>query len=241
MALKQQSLDQSDEIYKLKNFQEQLLNNIVLRGIKNIDKVILRKIQDSMSKNDGEYQKQETWVLDTVGTNLLDILALDYIDVNRTLSNDIIETYKVLGIEAARQVLMKEIKDVINASDYVNYRHMSLLCDIMTNRGYLMSIDRFGINRDMDIGPLAKCSFEETTEQIFKAAIFGEVDKLDGVSANIMMGQLIPSGTGDSKILLDEMKLLNVKAEKKKEDKTEEVADTYCQNNLGIDFDINAI
>ena len=57
-----------------------------------------------------------------------------------------------------------------------------------------------------------------------------------------MMGQLIPSGTGDSKILLDEMKLLNVKAEKKKEDKeTEEVADTYCQNNLGIDFDINAI
>ena len=82
---------------------------------------------------------------------------------------------------------------------------------------------------------------KQQNKSLKKFAIFGEVDKLDGVSANIMMGQLIPSGTGDSKILLDEMKLLNVKAEKKKEDKTEEVADTYCQNNLGIDFDINAI
>ena len=61
---------------------------------------------------------------------------------------------------------------------------------------------------------LLNISFEETTEQIFKASIFGELDKLDGVSANIMMGQLIPSGTGDTKILLDEMKLLNVKKEK---------------------------
>jgi DNA-directed RNA polymerase II subunit RPB1 len=91
----------------------------------------------------------------------------------------------------------------------------------------------------MDIGPLAKCSFEETTEQIFKAAIFGERDNLDGVSANIMMGQLIPSGTGNTKILLDEMKLLNVKREKQKQE--EEKGKDYCSTNLGIDFDIDAI
>ena len=103
-----------------------------------------------------------------------------------------------------------------------------------------MSIDRFGINRDMDIGPLAKCSFEETTEQIFKAAIFGEKDNLDGVSANIMMGQLIPCGTGNTKILLDEMKLLNIKREKKKEEEEDKTTE-YCSNNLGIDFDIDAI
>ena len=93
---------------------------------------------------------------------------------------------------------------------------MSLLCDTMTNKGYLMSIDRFGINRDRDIGPLAKCSFEETTEQIFKASIFGEIDKLEGVSANIM-GQIIPAGTGESMVFLDEMKLLDIKA-KEEED-----------------------
>ena len=83
---------------------------------------------------------------------------------------------------------MREIKEVmIGAGSYVNYRHLSLLVDIMTNRGYLMSIDRFGINRG-NIGPLAKCSFEETTDQLFKASIFGEVDKLNGVSSNIYDG-----------------------------------------------------
>ena len=97
-------------------------------------------------------------------------------------------------------------------------------------------------NEDTDVGPLAKCSFEETTEQIFKASIFGELDNLDGVSANIMMGQLIPSGTGDTKILLDEMKLLNVKKDKnvKKEEEEKEI-DQYCKNNLGFDIDIEIL
>ena len=112
--------------------------------------------------------------------------------------------------EAARTVLMSEIREVIDASgNYVNFRHLSLLCDIMTNRGSLMSIDRFGINRG-NIGPLAKCSFEETTDQLFKASIFGEVDHLTGVSSNIMMGQIPPSGTGDSDIIIDETKLVDV-------------------------------
>ena len=77
-----------------------------------------------------------------------------------------------------------------------------------------MSIDRFGINRG-NIGPLAKCSFEETTDQLFKAAIFGEVDKLLGVSSNIMMGQVPPCGTGESDIMIDEMKLINIAAQNK--------------------------
>ena len=109
----------------------------------------------------------------------------------------------------------------------------------MTSKDILMSIDRFGINRDVDIGPLAKCSFE-TTEQIYKAAIFGDIDNLDGVSANIMMGQLIPSGTGNTKVLLDEMKLLDIKEpDTKKEEEVEE--DNYCANHLGMDFDIDDI
>jgi DNA-directed RNA polymerase II subunit RPB1 len=82
-------LDQSDEIYLLKNFQDNLLNNVVMSGIKNISKVVLRKITNNVVKDDGKYSKKESWVLDTVGTNLSDILSLDFIDVNRTVSNDI--------------------------------------------------------------------------------------------------------------------------------------------------------
>ena len=83
------------------------------------------------------------------------------------------------------------------------------LVDIMTNRGTLMSIDRFGINRG-NIGPLAKCSFEESTDQLFRAAIYGEEDNLTGVSSNIMMGQIPPSGTGATKYIIDESKMADI-------------------------------
>ena len=71
----QSILDQSDEIYMLKNVQENMLNNIILRGIKNISKVILRKDKNIMVREEGVYKKKDAWVLDTVGSNLLDILA----------------------------------------------------------------------------------------------------------------------------------------------------------------------
>ena len=75
--------------------------------------------------------------------------------------------YELFGIEAARKILMDELNSVLaDSGAYVNYRHMSILVDIMTYKGYLMSIDRHGINSD--IGPLAKCSFEETTDQLLK-------------------------------------------------------------------------
>ena len=85
----------------------------------------------------------------------------------------------------------------------MNYRHLSLLIDTMTYKGQLMSIDRHGINRG-DIGPLAKSSFEETTDMLVNASIFAEYDNVNGVSANVMLGQQAPCGTGDTQILLDE-------------------------------------
>jgi DNA-directed RNA polymerase II subunit RPB1 len=230
------------DIQCLKNYEKNLLN-IVVKGIDKINKVIPRKDLNNIEFHDGDYKSKEQWIIDTDGTNLQEILAFDEVDTINTFSNDIIEAYNIFGIDAAKQLLINEINEVLdNSGNYVNYRHISLLCDFMTNKGYLVSIDRFGINRDIELGPLAKCSFEETTEQLFKASIFGEKDTLNGVSANIMMGQLIPSGTGDTIVLLDEMKLLNVKREEKsiKEEYTDE-EETYCKENIGIDFDINAI
>ena len=119
---------------------------------------------------------------------------------------DIYEVYDTLGLEAARQVLAKEIFDVFDfAGSYVNSRHINLLVDIITNRGFLMSIDRHGINKS-DRGPLAKCSFEETPDIIARAAIFGELDKIQSVSANIMLGQEVPIGTGATELVFDEEK-----------------------------------
>ena len=230
------------DIQYLKNYEKNLLN-IEVQGIDKITKVIPRLDNRNLEFIDGEYKIKEQYLVDTLGTNLQDILAFEEVDIFNTFSNDVREIYKVFGIDAAKQLLINEINEVLDSSgNYVNYRHISLLCDFMTNKGDLVSIDRFGINRDIDLGPLAKCSFEETTEQIFKAAIFGEKDNLVGVSANIMMGQLIPSGTGDTNILLDEMKLLDVGRQKPVlQEVEEEEEDNYCQENIGIDFDINSI
>ena len=198
-----QPLDQSDQIYMLKNFQDQLLENIVLRGVKNINKVNLRKIRDNVREINGCYQKEDIWVLDTVGTNLIDVLSLDYIDKKRTFSNDILEIRNILGIEAARQSILNEIVDVIEFDGvYINYHNFSVLCDRMTYNTKMVSIFRHGINND-NIGPIAKASFEETPEMFLKAARHGELDNLRGISANVMCGQEGYFGTSCFQVVLD--------------------------------------
>lgn len=202
------SLDQSDQIYILKNFQDNMLNNVVLRGIKGLSRVLLRKITDSLVKVDSTYTKKETWVLDTTGTNLLTALSLDYIDVTRTISNDIQEIYNVLGIEAARVAIYNELSEVLEFDNtYINYHHLIMLADRMTASANMVSIFRHGINND-DIGPIAKASFEETPEMFLKAARHAELDEMRGVSANVMCGQEGYFGTSCFKVLLDMNKMI---------------------------------
>jgi DNA-directed RNA polymerase II subunit RPB1 len=209
------SLDQSDQIYILKNFQDNMLNNIVLRGVKGLSNVLLRKITDSVVKVDGAYTKKETWVLDTTGTNLLTALALDYIDVTRTISNDIQEIYNVLGIEAARVAIFTELSEVLEFDNtYINYHHLIMLADRMTASANMVSIFRHGINND-DIGPIAKASFEETPEMFLKAARHAELDEMRGVSANVMCGQEGYFGTSCFQVLLDMNKMMKFSGESK--------------------------
>jgi len=222
-------LDQSDQIYILKNFQDQLLQNVVLRGIKGINKVILRKILDNMVENNGIYKKQEIWVLDTIGTNLLDVLGLDFIDNKRTVSNDIVEIYNVLGIEAARQTIYNELVDVVEFDGtYINYHNYSVLVDRMSFTHKLISIFRHGINND-NIGPIAKASFEETPEMFLKAARHAELDTLRGISANIMCGQEGMFGTSAFQVVLDieELQKLEAVSEYKPLDVDEEIENFF--------------
>jgi DNA-directed RNA polymerase II subunit RPB1 len=209
------SLDQSDQIYILKNFQDNILNNIVLRGVKGLSKVLLRKITDSVIKIDSTYTKKETWVLDTTGTNLITALSLDYIDVTRTVSNDIQEIYSVLGIEAARVAIFNELSEVLEFDNtYINYHHLIMLADRMTASAKMVSIFRHGINND-DIGPIAKASFEETPEMFLKAARHAELDEMRGVSANVMCGQEGYFGTSSFQVLLDMNKMIKFGGEAK--------------------------
>ena len=205
-----ESLDQTDEIYLLKNFQDTVLNNIVLRGINKITNVNPRIVKDMVVKEDGKYSRKEAWVLDTTGSNLLDMFTVDFIDYTRTYSNDIREMYNVLGIEAARQNILNEIVDVMEASDaYVNYHHLSILCDRMTVSKDLVPIYRSGILND-DTGPIAKSTYEMHTEMFLQASRHGEFDQMRGVSANVMCGQQGYYGTNAFSLLLDMEAIMNM-------------------------------
>jgi len=204
------TLDQSDEIFILKNFQDTLLNGVVLRGVNKIEKVLPRKVQNMVFKEDGKFVRKDCWVLDTTGTNLLKVIGLDYIDSMRTYSNDIREIYSVLGVEAARQVLFNEISEVMEHADaYINYHHLSLLCDRMTMKKDMVPIFRSGILKD-DIGPIAKATFEVHTEVLLEAARHADFDHMRGVSASVMCGQYGKYCTGAFNLVLDMMEMRNL-------------------------------
>lgn len=232
--------DEKDMITDLKALEKNIMDNLIIKGIKKVSKVVMAK-KESEKYNDETmlFDKYYEWALETSGTNLIDTLAHKYVDKYRTISNDVNEIYAIFGIEAARQALYNEIWDVIKDADlYVNYRHLSLLVDTMTNKGYLLSIDRHGINR-VDIGPLAKSSFEETNDMIIQAGIFSEIDKINGVSANIMLGQIASCGCGDGDLIIDEEKLQDIMISQDEKEEQELDLDEICKvENLEIDFTV---
>ena len=224
------TLDQSDEIYMLKNFQTAILNGIVLRGVPKIEKVIPRKLQNMVVLEEGKYVRKDIWVLDTKGTNLLNILGIEYIDAKRTYSNDIREVFNILGIEAARQILFNELTEVMEFADtFINYHHLSLLCDRMTMTKDMVPIFRSGILSD-DIGPIAKATFEVHTEVLLDAARHADFDHMRGVSASVMCGQYGNYGTGAFQLVLDINQMRNLTdaaVEADIDDVTKEIAEKF--------------
>jgi len=203
--------DSDDDDFNLLKMIEKNILNIKIKGINNIEGSTIRKI--NIKKIDDNYNiyNSKQVILDSIGTNLLSVLSMDNIDKINTISNDIYEVLDVLGIEAAKNILIEEFMDVITASgSSLNPRHIYVLVDAMTFTGNIMSIDRFGINRT-NYGPIAKASFEEMTDQLYRSAMFGEVDNCKGVSANVLLGQESIIGTGCCDILFDEAKFFSDK------------------------------
>ena len=232
--------DQTDIISTFKNINDDILNNIPIKGIKNISDIVVSE-KKIFVKNNKSIENKDSFFLETDGVNLIDILNNEFIDPYLTISNDIIEIFEVYGIEAARNILIKEVNEVVeHASEYINSRHIQLLCDVMTSRGELISINRQGIKKT-DVGPLAKCSFEDTTDQIIKSSIFSEIDNLSGVTSNIMMGQVIKSGTGFSDIIMDEGHLIDLIKSSQQQDADDfyEINEDNIDNLLNVGDDNN--
>uniref|UniRef100_A0A069DYA6 DNA-directed RNA polymerase subunit n=1 Tax=Panstrongylus megistus TaxID=65343 RepID=A0A069DYA6_9HEMI len=208
LAEEEESVDKMEDDMFLRCIEANMLSDMTLQGIEAISKVYMHLPQTDSKKRiivteTGEFKAIADWLLETDGTSLMKVLSERDVDPVRTFSNDICEIFSVLGIEAVRKSVEKEMNSVLQFYGlYVNYRHLALLCDVMTAKGHLMAITRHGINRQ-DTGALMRCSFEETVDVLMDAASHAEVDPMRGVSENIIMGQLPRMGTGCFDLLLD--------------------------------------
>ena len=136
------------------------------------------------------------WIIIAGGSNLTELFKLKEVDTKRSTTNDIMEIYKLFGIEAARNSIVNEIYTTmkIQGAD-VDIRHITLLADAMTAEGEVISVGRHGLSGKKP-SVLARAAFEETIKHLVNAAIYGEEDNLRGVTENILIGQPVPVGTG---------------------------------------------
>jgi DNA-directed RNA polymerase II subunit RPB1 len=197
-----------DDYVNFKRFQTQLMSTVAIRGVPGIKAASFSKAENRVEIVEGKPQKVTEYTIDTDGSNFVEVMNHPAVDPTRLYTTNVHDVLDILGIEASRAVLLTEI-DSLFADAGVNYRHLGLLIDTMTRNGRLMSVDRYGINKN-NIGPLAKASFEETEKILLRAALFGEMDPVTGVSAKIMTGQPICGGTTFSKLLLDEAALMRL-------------------------------
>ncbi|MCG2782445.1 MAG: DNA-directed RNA polymerase subunit A' [Candidatus Altiarchaeales archaeon] len=176
LVIKKKSLS---DLKKLKD----KLDKKRLGGIKSVNRVFVRQLN-------GEY------VIYTEGSNLKGFLGIKGVDGRRTTTNDILQIYETLGIEAARNAIIKEALEVLKDQNLdVDIRHIMLVADQMTVGGEVQAVGRQGISGTKE-SVLARAAFEETEKHILNAALYGEVDLLEGVAENIIVGQPIPIGTG---------------------------------------------
>ncbi len=186
------------------SFIDTFVDNFKLKGIESVTKISSIVEEPIITfDEDGNMVKDKHFVIYTVGSNLSGLRHINGIDLNKTLSNDLMSIYDIYGIDAFRAALIKEFKTVFtSAGSSVNYTHIEVLSDLMTMGGSPSSIDRHGI-KPSETDPLARASFEKTVEQLLTASVFGEVDKMRNVSSRIMAGLVIKGGTGLCDIILD--------------------------------------
>src|SRR4029078_7077073 len=166
----------------LLTMKNKLLNSRV-KGVPDIERVTIVK-------------QDEEWVIQTAGSNLSKIIAIDGIDTSRIITNNVYEVWQTLGIEAARNALIKEVTNTLEEQGLeVDMRHIMLVADLMTSKGHLQQIGRHGI-AGTKTSVLARAAFEITVPTIARASLEGQIESLKGVTENVIVGATVPIGTG---------------------------------------------
>jgi len=167
------------DIYKAK----EKLKEIIISGVKGVEQILVIK-------------RDKNYVILTAGSNLAKIMQIKGVNKEKTISNDIHEVMRVLGVEAARETIIREIKKVIESQGLdIDERHLKLVADAMTSSGEMKGVTRMGIISEKS-SIIARASFETPIKQFVNATIKASKDELASVIENIILNQPVPVGTG---------------------------------------------
>jgi DNA-directed RNA polymerase subunit A" len=179
----------NDTLAELQRLSEKI-REVRVKGINDVTHVVIRKESDG-------------YILYTEGSNLQDALEIDGVNPHKIYTNNLREIYQVLGIEATRNAIIKEAMSVLNEQGMdVDVRHIILVADMMTADGNIRQIGRHGISGSKN-SALARAAFEVTIKHLLGAGIAGTKDPLRGITENVILGQLIPLGTGSIDLLMN--------------------------------------
>lgn len=168
------------------------LPHIPVTGIPGVSRVLIPK------DDQGKFQ------MFVEGNALLDVMTTSGVDYRHTVSNHIMDVEKVLGIEAARSVIISEISEVYkNYSLSIDKRHLMLLADAMTSKGRVFGINRHGLAKTAT-SSLKLASFEVTMEHLFNAGFYQINDDAVGATESVILGSFAKMGSGMMDILIAE-------------------------------------
>ena len=180
-------VDKKGSMYFAMQALKTALPSVIVQGIPSVNRAVINEID-----KDGT----QSYNLLVEGYGLQDVMGSPGIDGRYTWTNHVLEVEQVLGVEAARTQISSEISYIMNAYGIgIDSRHLLLLSDVMTFKGEVLGITRFGVSK-MRESVLMLASFEKTTDHLFDAAVHGRSDEIVGVSECIIMGIPIPVGTG---------------------------------------------
>ncbi len=179
----------SESLAELQRLMEKI-REVRVKGINDVTHVVIRKEGDE-------------FVLLTEGSNLQEALEVEGVNPHKIYTNNLREIYTVLGIEATRNAIVLEAMNVLKEQGLdVDVRHILLVSDMMTADGAIRQIGRHGISGSKN-SALARAAFEVTIKHLLGAGIAGTKDPLKGITENVILGQLIPLGTGSIDLLMN--------------------------------------
>jgi DNA-directed RNA polymerase beta' subunit len=199
----------SNKEIKVKNTEQSITKHMHevmdtnIRGISGINYTGVSEVSVSKVMDNGSIENVREWYIETNGTNLEEVLEHPMVDKYRTQCDSVAEMTAMYGIECGRMKIVRELQKAMNVDDAAT-EHAMLISDEMCCSGVITSIQKTGL-QSRDAGNIGlQIAFQAPIQAIEKAAIHGIYEVVEGISSNLIYGQVPSIGTTYNEVVLNE-------------------------------------